>query len=502
MQKTIIRSMHAFFLSVMCFQIHLFSQDSGGFLNNSSLYFIDQSSYNMYNEIGSPIGWFEMDSSIASVELDWRKFSKKETNDGEKVDASSHHFLIPKVRAGAPKSVYAEIYYDPFLTKHTSSVRNEFQNESSPEKLTLFLHRFGLSTAMSSPGSRLLFGLTFQGFTGSLTKEDDNDKRILFGIDKLSIELASKFANTILCGITVGTQGYYDSLYIAGEDNSTKDLDRFADVRLPMFGAFIDIGNSTLPIHSTFSVNYAKERFLYTIRSNLNSENQNPIVRDSIAFQGKILANLELKGKKIVPAYYLKSERIKNQKLKPREKNNDILIMGEELKDSSWQTNLFENGIGCRYDVLEYVSIYHAYSFQILNIKGKDVTFKFPTAKFYNQYATSFLVNLTKIPNFALPNWITLHSNIGIETKAFNNAFLPDKFELSHVNILKSMSQQDRYFSERDFDYTNHKFNFHYGLNTYFPQKNLGIKLYYSRMSTSNSQSYGLLSVNLASQFF
>jgi len=393
----------------------------------------DKSQYNAADHAGSPLGWFEKDSSVFKTDLFFRYFR---FNDETGNRNSSKNLVIPHVRTGKPGIILFDLFYNPDI----------LEIKSDSQTLKLPLHRFGFGLAAATESGLFQFALHGDLFTGEESNDLNGEKRFILGSNEVSIHLGSKVHELVRIGLYGGINGYFDSLVC--EDPQIQD--RYFSGAFPIFGGFIDFGKDQFPVRSNFSLGIGFPKFVYVVKPDSKPfGNQDVIRADSVGWDWKFMAEIPASNFTINPAFKVGYRRMTSQLYLPTEDNNPWEY-DSELSGSNWTVSSFGMGFAVASDFLKYVNTSLEYSFKNLSFEYGPAFSSYSDQKnWYHNIVWGIQSNLKDLPFLRMPesmNFIIKAEYFNFRQSGFFNPWRVDQFK--HVNIITNHSQSHRYSPE------------------------------------------------------
>jgi hypothetical protein len=401
------------------------SQSSDGYSRDGRASFTDNTIYNAADHDGNPLGWLERDTSIVSLTFAFSHLELAASNTAffDKVN----DFALPVLRVGQPHVGYFQVFYTPAFI--SSSARNYNSSSlliSPPDTDNLPLHRFGFTLVGGVPSGYLQAGLSAEGYYG---KEDRGDvstaSRVILGVGGLKLFLGSQMHPLVRVGFMVAADGYYDTLFVNGQNNVFQD--RFGSCRLPIVGGFIGFGKKDFPVLSNFSLYYAIPRFLYTTKPNTNpGGNENVIRGDSIGWDWQTIGTVTSIGPvDIHPAFTIGSWSNNNQVYLPTQGNDNLVKFGPALIDSTWEFSSFNFGLGVSADLWKNHTLWIEYSHSTFSLTYGDayrLLWK-DKEQIFDNFRMGITSSINAIKALSFPEHLCVRLRAGFSNYGQNSAF-------------------------------------------------------------------------------
>ncbi len=395
----------------------------------------DKSQYNAADHAGSPLGWLEKDSSILKTDLFFRYFR---FSDAPGNTISSKNLVIPHVRVGKPGIILFDLFYSPDIM--------EIKSDLTTQKLPL--HRFGFGLAAGTKSGIFQFALHGDCFTGGVSEDSSENKRVVLGSNEVSLHLGSKIHELLSIGLYGGINGYLDSLDCQDTESQDPETeDRFFYGSFPIFGGFIDFGKDQFPLRSNFSLGIGFPKFVYVTKPSPEPfGNQDVIRADSVGWDWKVLAEIPAADFTINPAFKIGYRRITSQLYLPTEDNNPW-EHDSKLSDSNWKISSFGMGFAVASDFLKYVNMNLEYSFKNLSFEyGPAFSYYSDQKYLFHNIVWGIQSNLKNLPFLRMPESM----NLTLRAEYFNfrqsELFNPWRTEqFMYVNPITNHSQSHRY---------------------------------------------------------
>jgi hypothetical protein len=316
---------------------------------------------------------------------------------------------VPVVLVGSPKAVYMQLFYAP------SSL---LYGLAGPDAVTLDLKRFGLTIAGQLPGGVFQLAFRGNGYVGKETIETGTDRRMILGLDALTVSIGSRIKETVSIGIEGGAKAKIDTLVYK---TNPAQYDRYFDGQVPVIGGFVNVKREGLPVASAFSFTTGTSRFVYVTRNDID---QDPIKGDSLAWKWQTAGNIDNANITYHPALFLGYRRNKYQ-VYAHTARNDNLDVGDKLAGHDWKIADFCFGIGSSVEIAEYAKTWVEFSRSTIGLEygnawpGRSDRDTTP----YNRFCIGVETALHSIPRLNFPVSIETFVRLGYFNLRENSAF-------------------------------------------------------------------------------
>lgn len=449
-------------------------------LSSVSSSITDITGYNTLDHAGIPLGIFESEKALISLNLGYRriKWSNVSNYDSTRI---FNGIIAPYIRVGQPGMVFLDMYYNIAPIEITDN----------GEKPSMPLSRFGLSIIAQVEDGRFQIGICGQGYYGREEWTENSNKRILMGGDDVGLFFGFKLHEAVLLNVFGHSAGYVDTLFL--DDDQDFPQERFSWLQLPEVNIALDIGMDGLPYMSNMSITYSHNNFVYTIKPfTLNNglsdsitgksdgDDADPIVSDSIAWHMQHLWNVYVNDKvSFYPAAQLGYWHSRYKHMEPNGDNYPINYDGDH-PGYEWSTKSFRVGIGGSWDFSEIAKIWLEYSYNTLKL---DVTGdkldaykdEVPPTNGYNRMGAGFTTNFNKIPNLGMSESAGLYFTFGFLFMQDNELTSPYRSQpFHHMYPIYDNSSSDlnvelnRYMPWEVIKNKLHTMNFSFGIGASF----------------------------------
>ncbi len=436
-------------------------------LSTVSSSFTDITGYNTWDHARIPLGIFESQKSVISLNLGYRRLRWKNKSNFD----STHIFngiIAPTIRVGVPGKVYCDLYYNINPVSITDSITDD------PRIVDMPVSRFGLNLISQIADGRFQVGICGQGYYGKEKWNENANERLLMGGEEVGLFLGVKLHEAVLLNIYGSAAGYIDTLFIADPNytfqNEQFPQERFAWMQLPRINVALDIGMDDLPYMSNMSFTYAHSNFVLTQKpfliniddpshpvTDISAGNDaDPIVCDSIAWHMQHLWKININDVlRFDPAAQLGYWHSRYKHMEPNSDNYPINYDGEK-PGYEWDTKSFRFGIGGSCLMKEITKIWLEYSFASLNLEvtgDKLSTYKdsVPPGRGYSRIGVGFTTNFDNIPQLGMTDAYGLYLTLGflfMQENELSSPFRSKPFQRMYK--MYTDNPNPPYFSEKD----------------------------------------------------
>ncbi len=405
-------------------------------LSTVSSSFTDITGYNTWDHARIPLGIFEKQEAMTTLNLGYRRLSWKNANNFDSTRIFNG-IIAPTIRVGAPGKVYCDLYYNINPISYTDSIVGD-----GPRTVDMPLNRFGLNMIGQVEDGRFQIGITGMGYMGKEGWDENGNKRILMGGKNVGLFLGFKLHEVVLLNIFGHTSGYIDTLFLGKVNNQELEYpqERLSWFQLPEINVAMDIGKKGMPYMSNMSFTYSHNNFVYNGKKGefntmfedyydtLNNQNAlsefnkggdiDPIVSDSIAWHMQHLWNIEVNDiLRFDPAAQLGYWHTRYKHMEPNGDNYPINYDGDR-PGWEWDTKSFRFGIGGSWLMKEITKIWMEYSYASLKLEltGKKVSQyrdEIPRSSGYSRAGVGFTTNFDQIPALGMSDAFGLYLTFG-----------------------------------------------------------------------------------------
>jgi hypothetical protein len=364
--------------------------------------FSNQDEYNEYDFCRSPLGIFEKESCMVRCGLEYRTFSIANTKSADSGSASANDLEVPRVIVGKRDVIYLILDYDPSWVSQKS---NDTTLLLSP------LHRFGLTVAAEMPSKYMRFGITGQGYYGTLTTSLNKNERTIMGLSALSAYLGSQVHPLVRIGIHGGATANFDSL----QDKANIQVDRYFYGAIPSYGGDIDVGMKGVPLQSSFNIDFATNNLVYVTKGIPPVKpdgSEDALVGDSLAWQWRTIGTIAHAGFEYRPALSLEYWRDKIQEYTPGEKNYPLQY-GSAQGDTNWTFSSFSLGLGASSRLQTYGKTWFEYTHEFFNASYGAGTNRANRKQGYDRIGLGLEGNVNSIPGLRMPESMEAFLRLG-----------------------------------------------------------------------------------------
>jgi len=411
-------------------------------LSSISSSFTDITGYNTWDHARIPLGLFESQEAMTTLNLGYRRIKWKNAANFDSTRIFNG-IIAPTIRVGAPGKIFLELNY----SINPLSVIDSIDDDPEDREATMPLSRFGLTLIGQVDDGRFQIGMCGQGYYGKEGWNENSNERILMGGEHVGLFLGFKLHDAVSLSAAGYSSGYVDTLeivdkFVSDTLNLAKARERFSWFQLPEVVVALDIGMKDMPYRSNMSFTYSHNNFVYsgkvindlemfypyykypgetndTALSEFNEGGDiDPIVSDSLAWHMQHLWKLEVNDiLRFDPAVQLGYWHSRYKHMEPNGDNYPVNYDGER-PGWEWDTKSFRFGIGGTWWMQEITKIWIEYSYSNLklNVTGDNLSYfkdKVPRTGAYSRLGVGFTTNFDEIPRLGMPESAGLYFTFG-----------------------------------------------------------------------------------------
>lgn len=443
--------------------------------------FTNNANYNMYNFNGNPLGRFDMDSNLVSLNTAYRMHNQK--ND---IFSNNYNgFIIPSLSLRPSKSILFNLNYS--------------LNSAKIDPLSLPLHKFGFTMLGQTTNEVFKAGIAGDGFIGTETETNSDNTRTILGINNTGICVGS----TIVPGVTLGVFVHGSLMIDTLHSSSTQTIlqERFASVKIPQVDVTADITFPSIKNTVLLGYTFSKSHFVYTIKSDNSSQIQtfhniaglsddiihqwdaDPIVTDSMGIVLQDQVTFDIGKTALSPSLttgYLQSS---SKRMKPGSSNHPLTYNGVN-EGYNWKTGSFKIGLGTSFSILDLSNTWIEYSYATLKLQLQGDKFADTLADSRSTGLTRLglgtQLDIARIPAFNMSESIDLRLSLGYFQNKFNPLLSTYRDEIfSNILPTNVNTQLDRYTPWEQFNNTVTLSGIQCGLHSSFKDETVAVDLYY-----------------------
>jgi hypothetical protein len=416
--------------------------------------FADPAQYNSYDFCSSPVGLLDRDSLRLRLDLGTRLVRWHAPENSDSLEQEFTAWNVPDLLIGVPKIFYVRMYYAP------TTVVTDYPGLLNTNRTSLPLQTFGMTLAGQIPSGLFQFAFQGKGYMGSESVENNQDTRLVKGVDDLSLTVGSRIHELIAVGMRGGAKGQFDSLI------NPVFRERCFEGQVPMLGWYVDFGKNGFPFQSDFSFNNATYRLIY-----VSGSDRDPIKGDSISWKWQSVGDLSYRGCTYHPSLLLGYWRNHYQRFAPTEDNDDLNV-GPLWDGWDWRFSNFYFGIGASVKILSLASAWIEFTRSSMGLEYGDYWLSLAqTNKSEGYYSTNIGLeaNLHAITALQFPSSIETYLRVGYFNLTENSGIDPFlSQEFGRILPVTSFSRRYRYIPDFSWGPTERITGFVIGLGTRF----------------------------------
>jgi hypothetical protein len=397
--------------------------------------FSDPAQYNSYDFCSSPVGLFERDSLRLRLNLGTHLVQWHAPENNDSLAQKFTAWNVPDLLVGVPKIFYVRLYYSP------TTINADYPGLITVEKTSFPAQTFGLTIAGQIPSGLFQFAFQGKGYVGHESVENNQDTRLIMGVDDLSLTVGSRIHELISVGMQGGAKGQFDSLV----DVTIPVIDeRCFEGQVPVLGWYVDFGKNGFPVQSDFSFNTATYRLIY-----VSGFDQDPIKGDSLAWKWQTVGDLSYRDCAYHPSLLLGYWQNHYQRFSPTADNDDLNV-GMLREGEDWRFSNFYFGIGASAKFLSIASAWVEFTHSSMGLEYGDYwKLSSQTDKNQGYYSTNIGIeaDLHAIAALQFPSSIETYARVGFFNGTGNSGI--DPFQSQEFGRIFPVSPNSRGFRYR-----------------------------------------------------
>jgi hypothetical protein len=419
--------------------------------------FADPAQYNSYDFCSSPVGLLDRDSLRLRLDLGTRLVRWHAPENSDSLVQKFTAWNVPDLLIGVPKIFFVRMYYSP------TAITTDYPGLITAGKTSFPMQAFGLTLAGQIPSGLFQFAFQGKGYMGDESLEDNQDTRLVMGVNDLSLTVGSRFHELIAVGMQGGAKGQFDSLV---DVTIPVSYERCFEGHVPVLGWYVDFGKNGFPVQSDFSFNTANYRLVY-----VSGFDRDPIKGDSIAWKWQTVGDLSYRDCAYHPSLLLGYWRNHYRRFAPTADNDDLNV-GPLREGWDWRFSNFYFGIGASAKILSLASAWIEITHSSMGLEYGDYwLLSADTDKSQGYYSTNIGLeaNLHAITALQFPSSIETFLRAGFFNLTGNSGIDPfQSQEFGRLLPVTTFSRSYRYIPDFSWGPTERITGFIIGLGSRF----------------------------------